>query len=44
MITEVSNHKFPATVYIDDRGYHFKNWETTMEQLPNHIKNVNKKK
>ncbi len=44
MITEVSNHKFPATVYIDDRGYHFKSWETTMEELPNHITYVNKKK
>ena len=37
-ITEVSNHKFPATVYIDDRGYHFTNWETTMVELYNHPK------
>lgn len=25
-ITEISNHKFPAKLYIDDRGFHFKNW------------------
>ena len=37
-ITEVSNHKFPATVYIDDRGYHFTNWETTMVELYKHPK------
>lgn len=38
MITEVSNHKFPATIYIDDRGYHFKDWETTMEEIMMHPK------
>lgn len=38
LITEVSNHKFPATVYIDDRGFHFKDWETTMEELHKHPK------
>ena len=26
LITEVSNHKFPATVYIDDRGFKFESW------------------
>lgn len=38
LITEVSNHKFPATVYIDDRGFHFKDWETTLKELPKHPK------
>lgn len=38
LITEVSNHKFPATIYIDDRGYHFKDWKTTMEEIFNHPK------
>lgn len=26
LISEVSNHKFPATVYIDDRGFKFESW------------------
>ena len=34
----VSNHKFPATIYIDDRGYHFKDWETTLKEIMNHPK------
>ena len=37
-ITEISNHKFPATIYIDDRGYHFKDWETTMKEIYEHSK------
>ena len=43
IITEVSNHKFPATIYIDDRGYHFNDWKTTMEELIPHIQKVNDK-
>jgi adenylylsulfate kinase len=38
LIDEVSNHKFPATIYIDDRGYHFKDWETTMKEIYEHPK------
>jgi len=38
LITEVSNHKFPATIYIDDRGFHFKDWKTTMKELYKHPK------
>jgi adenylyl-sulfate kinase len=38
MVDEVSNHKFPATIYIDDRGYHFKDWETTMNEIFEHPK------
>lgn len=38
LITEVSNHKFPATVYIDDRGFHFEDWKTTLKELPKHPK------
>jgi hypothetical protein len=38
LIDEVSNHKFAATIYIDDRGYHFKDWETTMKEIYNHPK------
>lgn len=38
MITEVSNHKFPATIYIDDRGYHFTDWRTTMQEIFEHPK------
>ena len=30
---EVTNIKIPARVYIDDRAYHFKNWEQTMAEL-----------
>jgi len=26
LISEVSNHKFPATVYVDDRGFKFESW------------------
>jgi adenylylsulfate kinase len=37
-ITEVSNHKFPATVYIDDRGLLFENWEKCLEDLKSHPK------
>ena len=35
---DVSNHKFPATIYIDDRGYHFKSWETTLKEIYSHPK------
>jgi adenylyl-sulfate kinase len=38
LIDEVSNHKFPATVYIDDRGFHFEGWEQTLKTLNNHPK------
>lgn len=37
-IKEVSNHKFPATVYIDDRGFLFKNWEQCLTELQSHPK------
>lgn len=37
-IEEVSNHKFPATVYIDDRGYQFNDWYNTLIDLENHTK------
>jgi adenylylsulfate kinase len=37
-ITEVSNHKFPATVYIDDRGMLFENWEKCLNELQLHPK------
>jgi len=38
LVDEVSNYKFPATVYIDDRGYHFKDWKTTLEEIYSHPK------
>ena len=38
LVTEVSNHKFPATVYIDDRGFHFQGWENLLDTLDNHPK------
>lgn len=38
LIDEVSNHKFPATIYIDDRGYHFTDWKTTMKEIYEHPK------
>jgi len=38
LISEVSNHKFPATVYIDDRGYLFEGWDKTIAELQNHPK------
>ena len=37
-ITEVSNHKFPATLYIDDRGFNFKNWSQCLTNLKLFIK------
>jgi len=37
-ITEVSNVKFPATVYIDDRGLLFKNWSQCLSDLDSHPK------
>ena len=37
-ITEVSNHKFPATVYIDDRGFLFENWGQCLTNLKYHPK------
>jgi len=30
---EITNTKVPAKVYIDDRAYHFTNWDKTMEDL-----------
>ena len=30
-ISEVSNHKFPATVYVDDRGFKFESWDQVDE-------------
>jgi adenylyl-sulfate kinase len=37
-IDEVSNYKFPATVYIDDRGMLFENWNQCLIQLKLHPK------
>jgi adenylyl-sulfate kinase len=37
LITEVSNDKIPAAIYIDDRGYHFKNWGATVEEIHERI-------
>ena len=37
-ITEVSNFKFPATIYIDDRGLHFMNWDQALQDLKKHPK------
>lgn len=37
-ITDISNHKFPATLYIDDRGFHFKNWGQCLTNIKNHPK------
>ena len=37
-ISEVSNHKFPATVYIDDRGFLFENWGQCLTNLKYHPK------
>jgi len=37
-IKEVSNHKFPATVYIDDRGLLFQNWGQCLNELQSHPK------
>ncbi|MAO46809.1 MAG: hypothetical protein CL823_06620 [Crocinitomicaceae bacterium] len=34
----VSNSKFAATVYLDDRGFHFTNWGKVEEQLAKHPK------
>ena len=37
-IDEVTNHKIPATVYIDDRGFCFKTWKQCMNELYEHPK------
>jgi len=37
-ISEISNHKFPATIYIDDRGFEFKNWGQCLTNLKYHSK------
>jgi adenylylsulfate kinase len=37
-ITEVSNHKFPASLYIDDRGFNFKNWSQCLTNIRTYIK------
>ena len=38
LFDNVSNSKFAATVYIDDRGFHFTNWATVEEKLAVHPK------
>ena len=38
LVEEISNYKFPATVYIDDRGFLFKNWKQCLEEIKNHPK------
>lgn len=37
-ITEVSNHKFPASLYIDDRGFNFKNWGQCLTNIKLYLK------
>lgn len=37
-ISEVSNHKFPASLYIDDRGFNFKNWSQCLTNINSHLK------
>jgi adenylyl-sulfate kinase len=37
-ISEVSNHKFPASLYIDDRGFNFKNWSQCLTNIKTFIK------
>mgnify|MGYP003144381321 FL=1 len=37
-IDGVTNQKIPATVYIDDRGFLFKNWDQCMEEIYKHPK------
>ncbi len=36
-ISEVSNHKFPAKLYIDDRGFHFKNWGQCLTNIKTYL-------
>ena len=36
---EVSNVKFPATLYIDDRAFHFQSWKQTIDEISSHPKN-----
>lgn len=36
---EVSNVKFPATLYIDDRAFLFQSWRQIIDELPTHSKN-----
>jgi phosphoglycolate phosphatase-like HAD superfamily hydrolase len=31
----VTNTKIPAKLYIDDRGYHFENWDDTLDFVEN---------
>ena len=38
LFDEVSNRKFAATVYLDDRGFHFTDWESVEEKLAKHPK------
>ena len=33
LISEVSNHKFPATLYIDDRGFRFRDWNEQLDEI-----------
>lgn len=32
-IDDITNQKIPAKIYIDDRGYRFKDWDSTIEFL-----------
>ncbi len=36
-ISEISNHKFPAKLYIDDRGFHFKNWGQCLTNIKTYL-------
>jgi adenylylsulfate kinase len=40
LISEVSNYKFPASIYIDDRGFKFESWD----QLDEILNTLNKSK
>lgn len=34
-ISDITNIKIPAKIYIDDRGYQFKNWSDTIAHVEN---------
>ena len=38
LFDKVSNSKFAATVYLDDRGFHFTDWASVEDKLSKHPK------
>lgn len=38
-ISSVTNHKVPATIYVDDRGYRFSEW-TQIDDIINTVKSL----